>query len=342
MKMCNAFSKDIDTTLIGVISELKSDPFHFYGIPRCFRLNLIRKYRGILGSFFQIFRILILAAAEKEALFYGRHTIALFLLSKINYQVAYESHQMPPNNIRAFIEALMFKQKKFVKLVVISHALKRDYLKRFLSLKEDMIVVSHDAADLPKSKPHKKQNKEKVVGYVGHLYTGRGIDLILKLAKRRPNFHFELVGGKQEDVTHWRSRSANLSNVVFRGHVPPKDLHSFYKKFDIVLAPYQLGANQDDGKTNTNKWMSPMKIFEYMSFGLPIICSDIPVLREILNKNNAILVPPDDLDAWCSALDKLENSHRRKKLGTNAYKDLRTNYTWEIRAKNILNELFYK
>lgn len=337
MKMCNAFSKNIETILIGVASESKSDPSDFYGTTNPFALKLIKKYKGILGSLIYLFRILTLVAREKTALFYGRHTIALFLLSKMDHRVAYESHQMPQNRFRCFLEASMFRQKKFLKLVVISQALKKDYMRQFLFLKDEMVVVSHDAADLPMITADKNKNKNIVVGYVGHLYAGRGIELILGMAKRRPSLSFELVGGQKEDVIYWKDKSVNLPNVVFRGHAQPKDLHSYYARFDIVLAPYQLGVNQGDEKTDTTKWMSPMKIFEYMAFGLPIICSDIPVLREILNKNNAILVSPSNLDAWCTALDQLQNPSLRKRLGDNAHETVATNYTWEIRAKKILN-----
>ena len=339
MKMCSAFSKNIETILIGVAAESKSDPFDFYGTTNLFDLKLIKKYKGILGSFIYLFRMLALVAGEKEALFYGRHTIALFLLSKMNHKVAYESHQMPQNKFRSFIEGSMFRQKKFLRIVVISEALKKDYLRQFLFLKDEMVVVSHDAADLPMITADKNKNKKIVVGYVGHLYAGRGVELILGMAERRPSLIFELVGGQKEDVINWKQKSANLPDVVFRGHIQPKNLHSFYKRLDIVLAPYQIGVNQGDGKTDTTKWMSPMKIFEYMAFGLPIICSDIPVLGEILNKNNAILVSSSNLDAWCAALDELQNSRTRKILGVNAYKTVSANHTWEIRAKKILDKV---
>ena len=79
-----------------------------------------------------------------------------------------------------------------------------------------------------------------------------------------------------------------------------------------------------------------MKVFEYLACGRSIISSDLPVLQEVLNRTNAILLPPGDVDAWAEAiLDLRENESRRKSLSQQAQVDAQM-YTWEARAENIL------
>ena len=90
---------------------------------------------------------------------------------------------------------------------------------------------------------------------------------------------------------------------------------------------------------DTSKWMSPMKLFEYMLSGVPLISSDLPVLREILKDNeNAKLVNPGDVDEWCNAIDSFENLDKRYEIARNAYIKASAKYTWKERLKLILDK----
>ena len=81
MKMCSAFSENIETILIGVASESKSDPSEFYGTTKPFALKLIKKYKGILGSLIYLLRILTLVAREKDStVLWQTHNCSLFTL----------------------------------------------------------------------------------------------------------------------------------------------------------------------------------------------------------------------------------------------------------------------
>ena len=83
--------------------------------------------------------------------------------------------------------------------------------------------------------------------------------------------------------------------------------------------------------------MSPLKIFEYMASQRPMICSDLPVLREVLNEDNAVLAPPDSADAWVEALKRLRDSRESgDKIASRAFADFEEHYTWDIRAKRVL------
>jgi glycosyltransferase involved in cell wall biosynthesis len=82
-----------------------------------------------------------------------------------------------------------------------------------------------------------------------------------------------------------------------------------------------------------------MKLFEYMACGRPILCSDLPVLREVLNPDNALLLPPGDVEAWVKALESLKSDPQLQTvLGAQTLSDVKS-YTWERRAQHILNGL---
>jgi len=82
--------------------------------------------------------------------------------------------------------------------------------------------------------------------------------------------------------------------------------------------------------------MSPIKMFEYLASGVPIISSNLPVLCEVLNNRNSILVHPEDLDEWIEAIKKIKNDLVLSKyLVDNALNDIKK-YSWNERAKKIL------
>jgi hypothetical protein len=83
--------------------------------------------------------------------------------------------------------------------------------------------------------------------------------------------------------------------------------------------------------------MSPLKLFEYMAAGKPILCSDLPVLREIVEDGrNGLLLPLADADAWVAALCRLRDApEERRRLGAAARADLVARYTWRERARRI-------
>jgi glycosyltransferase involved in cell wall biosynthesis len=102
--------------------------------------------------------------------------------------------------------------------------------------------------------------------------------------------------------------------------------------------PYQSRVSIGSGEHDTAQWMSPMKMFEYLGSGVPIISSDLPVLREILSHEcNALLVPPADIDAWLAALDRLTTDVTlAERIGERGHADYLERHTWDHRANRLL------
>lgn len=241
---------------------------------------------------------------------------------------------------KRFIQLKCYKKYYLKKLIVITKVLKGMYDRDCPEISEK-VLVAPDAANLSDEEREIpiKGDKSQNIGYVGHLYDGRGIEIVLGLAEQNPNLGFHLVGGNETDVKRWKTRSAQLKNVFFYGFLPHAEIASIGKSFDVLLAPYQKKVSvKGGGKTNTVKWMSPLKIFEYMSFRKPFIASDISVLKEVLeHERNCLLSPPEDIDVWNKCIHRLlSDPELYENLKENAYSDLKQNYTWYGRCKNIL------
>ena len=118
--------------------------------------------------------------------------------------------------------------------------------------------------------------------------------------------------------------------VTFLGFHPYRELADNQSAADVLVLP-------NSGKTDISaKYTSPLKLFTYMASGKPIIASDLPSLREVLSERNAFLVKPDDPDALAAGIRyALEHPDEAAKRAAQALEDVKR-YTWESRAKHIL------
>ncbi len=177
-------------------------------------------------------------------------------------------------------------------------------------------------------------------GYTGHLYAGRGLALLEELARRNPDVHFLWIGGEPEAVRLWQARlnQAGTQNVRLMGFVPNSELPQLQAACDVLLMPYERHIAVSSGG-DTSATASPMKVFEYLAAGRTILSSDLPVLREVLNSGNAMLLPPEDTAAWNEALRLVARAPAlRARLGARARADAEQ-YSWTYRQKRILDGL---
>ena len=350
MKMCNAFSR------IGhkvVLLSIKTPGFHeegvesdfdFYGVEHGFEIKKLlvphMKYSILLYSL----RCAVEILKIKPDIVYGRCLWSIWLAAMLGIDVIYEMHFPIKHMSRG--EKICFssltKRRKLRHLVVISQALKK-MIKDDVSGKK--IIVAHDGANLTDYNDKEIQTvlsdryKNRIkVGYAGHLYPGRGIDLIFKMAKELPHIDFHIIGGTEDDIKA-RKRFIKGNNIFLHGFIPPSLINNYIRNFDILVMPHK-GKVAISGGTSRDirQYMSPLKMFEYMASGKPIIASDLPVLREVLKQGkNAILVDPPDIDGWVSAIQYLADDEKaREKIAQQALFDLKQSYTWEKRAQRVL------
>lgn len=107
----------------------------------------------------------------------------------------------------------------------------------------------------------------------------------------------------------------------------------FLKAADILVLPNVPTSEE------SVKYTSPVKLFEYMASGVPIIASDLPSIREILNEQNAILVRADDPAALAEDINKvLQDNELSNSISKQALIDVK-DHTWENRAQKIIDFL---
>jgi glycosyltransferase involved in cell wall biosynthesis len=234
------------------------------------------------------------------------------------------------------------------RLLVTTQAL-RKALERSTRLKfpSEAVQVAPNAVDLdryaklPQPAEARRQLKYKdglTVGFTGHFYTGRGMDLLFELARALPNVNFLWAGGTPEAVAEWRIKlsSVGASNVLLTGFIENNRLPLVQAAADILLMPYSSSISSSSGQ-DIAEVINPMKMFEYMAVGRVIITADLPVIREVLNETRAVFCQPGNITAWISAIEGLlADEKRRRFLAVEARREVEK-YTWIARAQKALN-----
>ena len=175
------------------------------------------------------------------------------------------------------------------------------------------------------------------VVYSGGFYAGRGIELLHGLARQNPKIQFIWAGGTARSIEEWMQKlsTEGLENVRLTGFINNDKLPLYQAAGDILVMPFNTAIAGSSGG-NSAEICSPMKMFDYLASGRAIMASDLPVLHEVLNDGNAMLLPPEDLDAWQKALIRLAaDQSLRRELGEQARKDA-GGYTWLKRETEIL------
>jgi len=347
MKMCQALAvSGADVNLyIPEHNASSEDPFQFYGVKQVFSIKRKKWKRITFGNFVYALKVVTELVREKEQVVYGRDLVSCYVATLFGLRTIWEAHA-PVQYMGKLYEWLfkrMTSRKNYIKTVVISSTLKEHFADTY-GLNNNVVVLPDcsDAIDLDSVKP-KFSNESSFkanVGYIGQLYPGKGMEIISELVPLCPDIMFHIVGGVEKDVMYWQRHLSSCNNVVFHGFVKPSDTVSYGLAMDILIAPYLSkvqGAGSKDFRKNISMWMSPLKIFEYMSYKKPIVCSDLQVIRDVLNNNNSILCSPDNIDDWKNAVYLLANNKEEaQRISDNAYKDFINNYTWNHRAKSIL------
>jgi len=181
-------------------------------------------------------------------------------------------------------------------------------------------------AEVPAFDPAKLDHPRAV--YLGRLSQSRGLDVFAAVA-RAGAASVELVGQSAYDTDALKK----LPGVKVHGMVPPREVPAWYGRCDIALLPYQPGLAHAAS-------ISPIKLFEAMAAGRPILISDLPALRGIVtHEHDALRVPHDDPDAWVAAIKRLQDDRAlAKRLADNA-KARAGQFDWSMRAKGVLQAI---
>jgi glycosyltransferase involved in cell wall biosynthesis len=344
------------------------DPFAFYGLPRIPSLRIdVAPITGPATSRrvgYLTFTLGRAAGRGRQDLIFTRDlglaSLLLRLPSSLRAPVVYEAHTIAadvaaalPDLLTGGPKASAAKLRRLARrearvwraadgYVTITQGLARELAARFgerprIAVVPDGVRLGAGTEeDLSQRAQTGRERTDKgfTIGYAGHLYPWKGVDLIIEAVAALPGARGLIVGGHEQepDLVRVKAFAEQLncaSRVTFTGLVPPAQVAQRLREADVLALPNPSSAI-------SNAFTSPLKLFEYMASGRPIVASDLPSLREVLRDGeNALLVEPGNPQALTAGIQRIKNDAALgRRLAEQAMQDVRQ-FTWARRAERL-------
>ena len=347
VKMCEAFS-ELDNQVVLIATNLpknKKNIFEYYNVKYKFIFKRIRMFKTFpLGYKYYLFSIFSIyeSLKYKPEIYITRNFFTCFLLVLLRKKTIMELHHdlaIESRIVRFLVKNFKFLNSKYLeKIVAITKGVKDEYVDKKI-INENKILILPSGSSIKKKFEFLINKNFFNIGYFGSLYKSRGLDLIVKLAKiDNKNQYF--IYGDFNKINNFKLKNS-IKNLHLKNYIPYKDVSKNLSKMDILLMPYVSSITAAGDVGDNTKFTSPLKLFDYLSVGKIILCSNYQVLREVIDdKKNAIFVKNfKNIFSWKIEIDKLSNQPQKQYIiSKNNYK-LSKNYSLKERAKLILKSL---
>ena len=235
-----------------------------------------------------------------------------------------------------YIEKVMLKSSD---LIIVNSKHTKEEIKG-MGIPDELIKVVYPGFDLPLSSVKRKESYHKGDSIkllsVANCSPLKGLDTLIEAIQRldNPKIKLDVVGDDNFEPGYCKRIKEKVlageleGKVIFHGLVDPKNLSGFYSEADIfVLPPFYESLG--------------IVFAEAMSFGLPIIATNVGGIPELVEEDeNGLLVPPGDVGALAEAIDKLASDARlRERFGRNSYEKSKKLNTWADCCEKIFQYL---
>ena len=350
MKMCSEFSK------LGFKVELfvpdrknmekDNNPFDFYKIENNFNIKKIPSF-DFLGKtlkfgrvFYWIDILSFLVASKfkikinKNDILYTRDYLTLLFFSKKNF-IIFEVHNIP---VADFLFKRVIKKPRL--FFVLNNNLKKELINRGVS--SEKIFISPSGVDIKKfdidlSKDEAREKlglplEKEIVLYSGQLYSWKGADTLAEAAKLLPEVAFVFIGGVRPEFDQFKEKYSS-KNIIIRPFQKREIVPIYLKSADVLVVP-------NSGKEKIGaSYTSPLKLFEYMASKRPIVASNLPSIREAVNKDVCFFAEADNPESFVEVIKKvLSDKEFSLKTIEKAFEYVQK-FSWEIRVQNIVKEI---
>ncbi len=289
-----------------------------------------RMPRPVRYGLFVLGSILHMRRFQPDAIYTRDIGVAFVYSMFTRTRCIYEMHKPFETRIGKWLFTQILDQ---IGVVTISHALARHVHKEYGG-RAGKTCVAHDGVFLDSFAPHRISSRDDVRAeyglsdirgplalYTGSFQPGKGIDVILSLAKAFPSVTFVLAGGVPlDDIPE---------NIRCIGRIARARIPELLAAADVLLLPNTRALPYAD-------YTSPLKLFEYMASGVPIFASTVGSLTEVVSERNAFLFDPAKKEAMHRAFQSLlDNSAEQQKRAAEALQDVQQ-YTWDERVRRIM------
>lgn len=329
LKMCDNLANNFEITLFVInhkanFKKLKKEyllknKFKIHALGKNFKNNLFNRLK--LGFF-------VKKNVDEKSLIISRSIISSLILSISKIKNFLEIHHDLKSFTKVFFQVIkLTKYFEFIYFILINKE-----LKKVLNIKKKLIILD-DAVDINDFTKIKETKNKYQFTYAGSLFPGKGIELIYEIAKIFPLYKFNIFGDHSilNDKKYFLQK-----NLIFHGFISYKSIVQVLRQSRFLLLPYSNKISVNSGDLEVSKFISPLKLFQYLAAKKVIIASNLKAYKHILkNKHNCILNSPNNIEEWENSIKNLKKINS-KKLSKNSFITAKK-YTWNNRVKKIIN-----
>jgi glycosyltransferase involved in cell wall biosynthesis len=176
-------------------------------------------------------------------------------------------------------------------------------------------------------------SESTIVMYTGSLYTWKGVDVLVEVAKKLPQHTFVLVGGAAEEHRVLRGTTPP-NNVLFIEHQSPDVIPFYLASADVLVLPNVPTTQHSTYST------SPIKLFEYMASRRLVVASRLPSITSLVSEDEVVFAEPGDVEDWGNKLNEVLRQPELFAHKVEQAMRLVQQYSWDNRAKKIIRMVY--
>lgn len=350
LKTCEEFVRlgyDVELWVPQRRNAFDGDPFEKHRIQLNFPIRKIwaldlMAQLGSIGFFMMVFSFNLavwwrLRGLNENVLLYGHDLRDFVLPSILGLPICVEIHDFYESRWHVLNRFVLHR----VAGLIVTNSIKKKRLAEYYGFPEKRMIVQPNAVDvpmfdIPQTQPEAREIlhlplEQRIVLYTGHLFSWKGVHTLAEVTPFLPeDTCVYFVGGTESDRASIEQFVAerSLPRIVFLPHQEHARIPLFLRAADVIVLP-------NTAKERASKYeTSPVKLFEYLASGTPIVTSDLPSIREIVTEKEVIFAEPDNPESFARAIQTILESSAHGARKESAQTLART-HTWEARAEAI-------
>lgn len=231
------------------------------------------------------------------------------------------------------------------KIVAVSHKI-AEYLEEFPEARGKISVHPNGVDEQrfrPEVRPALPNPDAFTIGFAGSLKPWHGVetlaDAFVSVRNDVENARLLIVGDgpARDQLVHRLEASGAIEHCSFSGKVTPNEVPGLLSSMDVAVAPAFPPPEYGD-------YFSPLKLFEYLAMGLPVVCSRSGQMQEVIvdGENGLLFTPGSSAELAASLIALSGKPELRKAMGNAARKSILEKHTWKTVVGNILGTVDYQ
>ncbi len=339
MKMCDAFKKGGHNVNLLIYNHLNnSNVYKKYNCEKKFPISDFfrsKKNFFLKRIFFSIKIFIYFICINKYDFILSRSILSAICLSIFKKNIFLEIH----HELSGFTKIVFNITKKFSFFERIIFIFISKNLSNKFKLKNKKLILD-DAVNLNNFLINSKSKLKKKLTcvYTGSFAKGKSLEKIIQISKFAKKINFEIYGDFINSNFNLKDLK-KYKNILFKGNFAYNQIPEILSSYHVALMPYSNKVYVRAKNIETSKYMSPMKMFDYLASKKIIVASQLNVYDHILNKSNSVLIKKNSSKLWAKKINYIFNNLERfKKMKNNAFNTAKK-FTWDIRVNKIIKFL---